>query len=1355
MNPILLSPKGDDQYSIRSLRQNILQTHSNSQLTHPPFIEVTVKDATNSSLLKSALVEVYNATGIRIISDVTDANGFLNMTDLKLGQYRIEISYSRVYSTETKVVTFNVEGESKRLTFFLIPNSAAKAAVEVQVLDLSDVPLGDAQVTLYDEDMGEISSTVTNSSGFAVLTPLSVANYTVATSKTGYQNKSETFQIEWFGHYQKVKLRLFPANTLSAFIEVYVHDRSTKQMLPFVFVEVHDQFGRNIATQQTDDSGFVNITKLDMGVYTISLHLDTYNDFVKEVILKFPSDFGSLHVPLTPSSLNQGFIEVNVITDDFVPIISAFVELYNLKNELVGTGTTNDFGFYEFTTLECGEYQVTVSASHFFSQTQEVKIRWSNDTRILNFPLDSKQGNTFIQVFLTDQYDQPVKGGIVKLYDSNQNFVHAGLTDDSGFLNLSDIPINTYNLEISKSGYQTKWFFNINPVTQFNQAISHKLVPDAGIGMLNVFAPSNSYVTVSNNNNEVVFSGLSSAETLTVPYLAVGDYVVEVYTEEGSQTHSSSINWMGDVNSVYVDQVTEQMDTSGYMEFTVYEFNVGPIPNCYVTAKSQYDVYYSQVTDQNGFANITGLHIGEYEITVQHTGFVDTVVVHSIDYAGDSSKASIYLYRETFDLEIYITGALTGWPLRGSVAYKFNSEPYSFPQLTDFNGFIRYNNLPVGQYTFCIAVYGYETQFHAFSFMTAGDFQVLHFSMIKYGGNGVEDHFAIILGGGTEDRFTHDARGMYLTLTNHYGFTPENTYLLTCESMDWVSNVPVPYDAITSLSSLTWAVNDITSKADIEDEVIIWWTGHGGYYRSESTGEILDVSFSLNGDWITGTYFNTLIDGITCNRMYFFLGPCHSGYWIEDLWGKGNRVIYTSCDWDEIARAFYEHSYWPRATKRTLDPAYDADEADWNNDNRVSLKELYDYALYWVQIVKNKNQHPQRWVSYGMSDSGLYIGDETYNAGLGATILRSSRSIQYSLADYSIKEETTQSLDEKTGISTCVSVGLLDDELDNDDCFINFYNSSTFLGYSPISDVSLILRFLNGTVFSSSSSDIDGTIIFYDLPDGEFAWEAIYDDREIGSGRFVTDGVKLTVDTLIDNYDRQGDAADLQVQITDQTEATPLMGITLSLYHIDGTFIGNRTSDFDGIAMFFDLSGIFGYEVFYQDTLCAEGTVAIDSSHFTLSTDSTAPEVTILSPTDGKTYSISDLPLQIQYQIIEEYNYSLTVFLNTLDIGYKFNGSELDEILTSGVYTVRIEAVDFAGNLGHDEVSFTLTDDISVTSSTTSSSTMSSSSSSRIYTTTTRTKTTTGNIYWHLGFLQVVCCIFLTLITRRRRKLRY
>lgn len=1332
---VSISAPTETEYIFPSASLMRSSAHTSSVLSKPPFLEITVKDATNSSLLASAFVEVFNASDNSVASGLTDMNGFLNITDLELGQYRVEVSYSRIYSLEKKLVIFDVEGEFKQLTIFLIPYSALKAAVEVLVQDLEQIPLEATLVTLFDEDLGIISSDWTNSSGFTIFTPLSVGTYTIIASKTGFQNQSHSFQVEWFGQSIRIPLCLSPANTASAFIEMYIRDIFSKATLPFVFIEVQDQFGHIVANQQTDDLGFVNITDLDMGLYSVFFHLDSYNDLEKLVKLHYPLDSECLYVSLTSSSLNQGAITVKVLTEDATPIINAVVDLYASDDTFLRTGSTNDFGTYSFSALETGMYRVSVSAPLYFDQTQEVIIRWINDSRALDFSLTNREGVIPLQISLADPYNRPVGGALVKLYDSNNIFVQAGWSDDTGMVTLSDLPLDIYNLEISKSGFQKKWFFNVNPFKEFNEGISHKFIPAAGTGIINIYSLANSFITVSNANEELLFSGFSSSGSFSIPNLAIGDYIIDIYSEEGIQSHSSSINWLGDVNSIYADQVTEQIDTSGYMEFTVYEFNVGPIPSCYVTAKSQYDVYYSGITDENGFVNITGLHIGMYEVTAQHSGFVDTIVYHSIDYAGDSSAASLYLYRATYDVEVYITEALTGDPYQGWIRYRWNSEPWSSVYMSDNTGFRRFNNLPVGVYEFCVITGGYEWQYQNFTTYIAGDFHVLHFPLVVPGGNGIEEHFALIVGGGTEDRFTHDARGMYLTLTNYYGFTPENTYLLTCEAMDWVANVPVPYDAISSLSTLTWAINDIASKADGEDEVLIWWTGHGGFSLHQTTAAILDGSFTLNGDTITGTAFDTLIDGITCDRMYIFLGPCHSGYWIGKLDGESNRAIYTSCKWDEIAHAFYEHSYWPRATKRALDPFYDADTADDDNNAKISLYELYDYAKHWVQVTKNQDQHPQRWVGFIGGDSNLYIGDESYTAGFGA-VTRLNFISKRSLIQYSIETESTQSLDTQTGIVTIVSIGLLDEELDNDDCFINFYNSSMFPVYSPISDVQIILRFLNGTIFSSGYSNVDGIYNYFDLPDGLCAWEAIYNALTIGSGQIMTDGVELAIFTRVDNYDRQGDAADLQVQISDVSEATNLAGMMVSLYHIDGSFISNVTSDFDGIAAFYDLSdGVYGFEVYYQMKLYAEGNIVIDSATFSLSSDLTAPGVTIMSPADGSIYYTSDIPIKLCYTVVEVYNYSLTVFLNNIDIGFKLNGSDLVEISTSGIYTLRIEVVDFAGNLGSAEVSFTLLVPTSTSTTRTSSS----------------TPLTTKNVLWPIGSIQIFCCIFLVIIRRKRR----
>ena len=63
-----------------------------------------------------------------------------------------------------------------------------------------------------------------------------------------------------------------------------------------------------------------------------------------------------------------------------------------------------------------------------------------------------------------------------------------------------------------------------------------------------------------------------------------------------------------------------------------------------------------------------------------------------------------------------------------------------------------------------------------------------------------------------------------------------------------------------------------------------------------------------------------------------------------------------------------------------------------------------------------------------------------------------------------------------------------------------------------------------------------------------------YNSQEVSSGHFAIDGIRLVVDAYSDNYDGQGDKADLQIQIADESEATPMPGMTISLYHGNGTF---------------------------------------------------------------------------------------------------------------------------------------------------------------------------------------------------------
>ncbi|MBN1329304.1 MAG: hypothetical protein JXA54_07505 [Candidatus Heimdallarchaeota archaeon] len=123
--------------------------------------------------------------------------------------------------------------------------------------------------------------------------------------------------------------------------------------------------------------------------------------------------------------------------------------------------------------------------------------------------------------------------------------------------------------------------------------------------------------------------------------------------------------------------------------------------------------------------------------------------------------------------------------------------------------------------------------------------------------------------------------------------------------------------------------------------------------------------------------------------MYIFLGQCFSGAFIPYLNNSQNRAIYTSCNSTQGAVSYDNsptdtHSYWPWLTYRSLHPGtgknQNAEEADTNSDNRVSLYEMFTWCNYTLCItLVFRDVHPQRWVgSIIGSDTNDFIGSETY-----------------------------------------------------------------------------------------------------------------------------------------------------------------------------------------------------------------------------------------------------------------------------------------------------------------------------------------------------------------------------------------
>ena len=311
--------------------------------------------------------------------------------------------------------------------------------------------------------------------------------------------------------------------------------------------------------------------------------------------------------------------------------------------------------------------------------------------------------------------------------------------------------------------------------------------------------------------------------------------------------------------------------------------------------------------------------------------------------------------------------------VNAKVTLKINGVQYSY-DYTDSNGYFSIGvYLPVNP-TLEVTKTGWEKQTKTVSTMGG-----------TYYFNLYSSSFALIVAGSTDNHFNRDAYVMYETLFQHYSFKESRMYLIT--SLSYIDGFSIPRDYAASQSNVEAACNEIADDVTQNDDVLVYWRSHGNMYEPFLSPYY--VKLDCGSDEVTRSELDNALDVISCNRMLVMIGSCYSGYFIGGgMDNNNNRAILTSSRSTELSWTMpgYTYGYWNYGIIRALDPDENADDADDDNNGRVSVLELFEYAYDYVKsedpFLINNNyyyQNPQIWIGSGFgSASGVYLGDQYY-----------------------------------------------------------------------------------------------------------------------------------------------------------------------------------------------------------------------------------------------------------------------------------------------------------------------------------------------------------------------------------------
>lgn len=1159
--------------------------------------------------------------------------------------------------------------------------------IDVYVFDeLSSAPIALAPVNIYKLRSTEVVKTgFTNKEGFFQATELYEGYYNVSVTAKGYQPGYKIVELESNRDHTKAPIYLTKQLRDSGFIQVYVRDATTTKEMA-ALIQVYYGRGFLLLEAKTDEKGFLNVTKLTVQDYTVVISRSGYVSQKHSVTIDFIGDSDKLKIYLSPEGDGKGFIEVYTY-DIAGNSLVVTVEIFNSTNDLIKQNTTDKNGFYNATDLEIGKYNVSVSARFYESQAQETKIDFLNDGDYLKFILSESIGEGFIYGYILDDLGTtPIAGASVQVNHERDLVNKELITDKNGFFNATGLPIGTYyKVYASADDYSSNGegvFLGIKGAAAVRIFLTRKITfENNGFFEVTVFNESKigineSLVLLSDKDSQVIFKGeTDSSGFVNITGLEIGKYEISVI-KAGYETsyRTAIITYDGDSDIIHIRLIRLLTTNTGFIEFEITDLKGLPIVDAFITVIGDL-ASRKGFTAKDGSFNATDLYIGDYNISVSHKGFIDYQIINRINYVGDSDYLKIVL-REEETSTIRLFASFEGVPDQSGealVRYKID-DTWSDWMKTDATGEISLKNLAVGEYTIEVQRSGYEVLQKTASISYIGELINLGALLQPYAGDGVVENWAIIVAGQIDQRFTIDSYAMYYTLINYYGYDHDHIYYCAPRSIHPLSGNPVPRDRVTSKANVEWLIDEVASQSDYDDRVFVWWTGHGGY-------DTMDTYTNT----MTAVEFDTAIDTIHCEKMYIFLGPCHSGTLINELEAY-NRAIYTSCANAEGGWATSSHSFWPYATVMALNPNNYASIVDVNSNDKVSLNELYWWAYTRITVYEGlPNQHPQRWIGDDVyPDSDDYIGDGTY----AASEIDSSIEYLFPFEEGELISDAKTSVD-TTDIIVEASVNILDEQLDFDDFAFQVFNTSGGKN-ELVSDVTITLYKQGGSIYAEATTNSTGFLIFYDVPDGTYAWEAILNKVEVRSGELVSDGYQIIVYPSPENWDLQGDGADVRFNVEEAASSIFVSDVTISTFRIDGTFIGNCTTNYIGDGYLYDLQdGSYGYEAYYQDNLVDDGFFSIDSSLFTIETDSVAPAVKILSPELGDTIFDNESVI-LYFSVIEENNYTISIFIDGTRLSYKNNGTDLQDVLSEGTNTIKVRATDIAGNFGEYEITITI-----------------------------------------------------------------
>ncbi len=462
---------------------------------------------------------VLNATvtasdGTSEVTAASDANGAYSIS-VQPGTWTVSASKSGFIASDPISVNVAPGQTSANNNFNLIQNIATINGVTRS----NSIPLGNVNISIYDNASGELTlTTVSNSSGTFTAALEAGKTYRITANKTGYASDTEITPALEPESSLSLQFDLTP-NPSSVSGTIY---SSTSQTLAGATVTVTRPDGtvENTVISQSDGTYYAGVQANN---YVITVTKPGYHTAQTTANVSVGENLTNIDF-----TLGENFATISgYVTDNHGNGISAV--MVNAISDAGGrTVFTLGDGSFLLNRLIGGVYTVAFTKEGYSDTTVYNFTVADGENKTLNVNAELLNGEANGHV--TTVAGAPVENATVKLLPNGKNYIYA-VTDEDGFFRFSSLPEGEYTVSAEKAGYRSSLAIpftisaqdsvvtvNINDF-ELNVAEISGSVYDAGSGV----PLPNATVSISGNNGSASAT-TDNAGNFILSNIPPGDY---------------------------------------------------------------------------------------------------------------------------------------------------------------------------------------------------------------------------------------------------------------------------------------------------------------------------------------------------------------------------------------------------------------------------------------------------------------------------------------------------------------------------------------------------------------------------------------------------------------------------------------------------------------------------------------------------------------------------------------------------------------------------------------------------------------------------------------------------------------